>query len=159
MSSKGKGVLAAKTAVFFGVLALLAAVQIGAVRSHSPSSMNLSYDRDTNELTVRITHTVENPNDHYVERVEVRKNGSVVDNSYTSQPSANTFTYTYNVSATTEDSITATAYCNRFGDISDTLDFEDGNGDGGTNWNLIGGIVIVLLAVVVIFMLYYWRGS
>jgi hypothetical protein len=70
------------------------------VLAHQPSQMALAYDVDTQMLAVSIMHSVPDPTSHYVEKVEITKNGApLLTKEYTSQPSASTLTYTYAIAA------------------------------------------------------------
>ncbi len=96
------------------VLTALVAVCLFAtpVMAHSPTNMVLSVDPGSGNLLVTITHPVDNPTTHYVKGVQVLVNGGVVsDSQYNSQPTKDTFTYTYDVSARPGDSIRVIATC------------------------------------------------
>ena len=87
--------------------------------AHSPSKVDLMYDKATKTLSVTITHTVSDPTSHYVKTVTVMSNDKVVQTmTYTSQPAPDTFTYTYTVDAAPGTKLSARAECNYFG--SDT---------------------------------------
>jgi hypothetical protein len=96
--------------------------------AHPPASMTLSYDFGLQELSVTITHSVSNPSSHYVDTVTVYRNSNVVNTyPYTSQPTTGTFTYTYSVTASDGDTLSAKADCNIGGSIqrSTTVDLPD----------------------------------
>jgi hypothetical protein len=95
---------------------------IDSVDAHPPASMSLSYDFGLQELTVTITHSVSNPSGHYVDTVIVYRN-SAVDNTYTytSQPTTGTFSYTYSITASDGDSLSARADCNIGGSIQRSI--------------------------------------
>ena len=58
------------------------------VKAHSPSSMILSYSMNTGVLSVMFSHSVSDPNSHYIETVEVQVNGvTVLTETYSNQPS------------------------------------------------------------------------
>jgi hypothetical protein len=91
------------------VMACLFAVP---VLAHSPTHMVLSFDPDSDKLSVTITHPVDDPTTHYVTGVQVLVNGIIVsDPQYKSQPTKDTFTYTYDVSGRPGDSIRVIAPC------------------------------------------------
>jgi hypothetical protein len=74
------------------------------------------------ELSVTITHTVSDPTSHYVKTVTVMSNGKVVQTmTYSSQPAADTFTYTYTVDAAPGTELSAQASCNYFGSDTGTV--------------------------------------
>jgi len=65
-------------------------------------------------LQVTITHTRFSDN-HYVGKLEIKKNGNLVSlKEYKSQP-AETFTYAFQVTAVVGDVLEVTAYCSKFG--------------------------------------------
>jgi len=91
------------------------------VSAHPPSGMSVTY-QEPKELLVSITHAVPNPGEHYINEVTISVNGKVVNTSrYTSQPSADTFSYTYPVEAVTGDEIKVTATCSLAGSMTRTL--------------------------------------
>jgi hypothetical protein len=90
--------------------------------AHPPSNMELEYDFAEQTLSVTITHSVPGPGDHYVKRIEIRKNGDLdLSEDYTSQPTTSTFTYTYAVAAGDGDVLEATAHCSLFGTITEQI--------------------------------------
>jgi hypothetical protein len=95
----------------------MASIQAGAT---SPRYMKLQYQQ--NNLSVTILHFSPITKIHYVYKVDVEKNGGLVDSQlYQSQPKIFFYTYTYNISATSGDSITATAYCSLFGKLTRSI--------------------------------------
>jgi hypothetical protein len=102
---------------------LAAGLLILPASAHPPSDISLSYDELAKVLRVTITHTVPNPQEHYISKVTVTINGNVVsDSRYASQPSPDTFTYTYPLETVTGDEIVVTASCVLTGSLSRTLD-------------------------------------
>jgi len=99
------------SAVFFlCVMALIALPYL--VCANAPSGLTDSYNLETQELRVTITHPVSDPTTHYIYKVEIKKNGADYNiSTYTSQPDPNSFTYSYQVNATTGDVIDVTASC------------------------------------------------
>ena len=80
--------------------------------------MDLDYNLETQTLSIAITHQVSDPDNHYVEKIEVIENGFPrLTEEYTSQPSPSTFTYTDTVAAGEGDVLDVTAYCNLFGSM------------------------------------------
>ena len=80
--------------------------------ANPPSEMSISINDLSHELVVTITHPVPDPRVHYIKEIQVKVNGMVANNShYTSQPSQETFTYTYPLSARPGDEISVTASC------------------------------------------------
>jgi desulfoferrodoxin (superoxide reductase-like protein) len=92
--------------------------------AHNPQSVEVSYDYKTQTLAVKITHTSNNPDRHFVKEVDVKKNGQVVQRGVYSKQSGDTFVYTYKVAATGADTIEVTAFCSIHG--STTQKFNPG---------------------------------
>ncbi len=90
--------------------------------AHPPSDMVLSFDPGTRVLSVTITHIVADPTTHYVKRVLITTGSPVVsDNAYTSQPSPQTFTYTYLLPTGVNGEIQVRAECSIFGSITRSI--------------------------------------
>jgi len=90
------------------------ATQAGA---HSPRLMKLSYE--PGELKVTILHFSFAPKSHYIYKIDIEKNAAIVISElYQSQPRFFFVIYKYNLTATTGDLITVTAYCSLFGKIT-----------------------------------------
>ncbi|NHK31377.1 MAG: hypothetical protein FK730_08505 [Asgard group archaeon] len=88
-------------------------------KAHSPNTMNVNYNTQIDTLTVTINHSVNDNTTHYVNLVEIWINDQInVTQSYTSQPSLNEFTYTYNINASISDEIKVKASCNQGGSIT-----------------------------------------
>lgn len=105
-----------------GILVLI--LLSGHAIAHTPSGVEVSYDEQTGDLGVAITHQVDDPTTHYVKQVTVRQGATVlVDQTYTSQPEKSAFTYRYSVPQLKEKSgeITVDVDCNVFGTRSDTI--------------------------------------
>lgn len=102
------------------------------VKAHSATSMSLDYNTMTEQLNVTITHSVPNQNTHYIISVEIKVNGSTVSTeTYTSQPTVNTFKYQYsNITASNGDTILVIAECNQFGTISRSIIVGDDSPQG-----------------------------
>lgn len=88
------------------------------VTAHEPSHMVLNYNVKTQTLDVTILHFVANPETHYVNKVEIKKNGVIYSiNEYTSQPNSRVFVYKYEVNASDGDVLEVSANCNQGGYI------------------------------------------
>ncbi|UCE36149.1 MAG: hypothetical protein JSW00_11420 [Thermoplasmata archaeon] len=99
-------------------------------QAHPPSSMALEYDYSTQTLNVTISHSVGDPNSHYVESVEILKNDvESITTDYTSQPSTSTISYTYDISASDGDNFEVTATCNQFGSITEEIQVDEPSPD------------------------------
>jgi len=86
----------------------------------SPRYMKLQYEPDT--LTVTILHFSPITKIHYVYKVDIKNNGNLVTSqTYQSQPRFFFYSYTYNITATTGDVITVTAFCSLFGKLTRSI--------------------------------------
>jgi hypothetical protein len=113
-----------KRVVLTGIVMFAAVVFLilspGTVGAHSPSEVKLDYDAPTQTLKAAITHT-RFSDSHYVYKVEIRKNGNLVNlQEYKNQP-AETVTYSYKVTAAAGDALEVKAYCNKFGSKAEAL--------------------------------------
>lgn len=87
-----------------------------ATQAHSPGDVILNYDSDSHTLSVTISHSVSNPQSHYVKEVAITKNGNALKTyEYKGQPDPSSFTYTYNVEAKEGDKLEVKATCNYIG--------------------------------------------
>ncbi len=120
----------------------------GTVEAHSPSDVSIEYNMEEEELTVDITHSVGNPQSHYIYNVVVEVDGTEERNEeYEEQPDDTNFQYTYDLVVEPGSTIVATAYCNQGGSGSDTYEVEEeeetydlsidtqGNGSVTVEWN------------------------
>jgi hypothetical protein len=109
---------------YFVIVIMLVFSTLGAmqVSAHPPQDMVLDYDKDTMMLDTTITHIVDNPNSHYIFKVEIEKNDVPYDTYlYENQPNDDTFTYQYTVEADVGDEITVSAFCSIGGSITRSL--------------------------------------
>jgi hypothetical protein len=108
--------------VFIVMIALAGSLLAAPVSATPPSDISLSYNELSKDLQVTITHAVPNLRVHYIKEVIVTINGKVINDSlYTSQPTLDTFTYTYPVVTVPGDEIGVTATCVLGGSLSRTL--------------------------------------
>lgn len=109
--------------LFLGILASVVLLTVVPVAAHPPSDIVMSYDPGAEKLTVTITHVVDDPQTHYVKKVQVKKNGLVIsDPDYKSQPTKDTFTYTYDVRASPGDTFRVIATCSQTGNLEKVYD-------------------------------------
>ncbi len=88
-------------------------------KAHDPTEIELEYDYESQVLSVTVTHIVVAPDTHYVEYVEISKNGAPYDTyNYTGQPTTSTFTYEYPVPAVNGDVLSVLAQCSIDGSVS-----------------------------------------
>jgi hypothetical protein len=124
--------------------------------AHSPSIVTSSYNLQTQNLQVTITHQVADPTTHYIAKVEIKKNGATYNTSiYAEQPDPNTFTYSYTVNATIGDTIEVTASCIQGGSKTTQYTITQENTNNGKNDSSTPGfeLFIFLGAVITIFLL------
>lgn len=90
--------------------------------AHSPKEVALSYDQAKKTLEVRITHGVDDPMKHFIDQVEIRKDGKTISKvEYKSQPGEATFLYSYPVDVAPGDVLEVKASCSRFGSKTEKL--------------------------------------
>jgi desulfoferrodoxin (superoxide reductase-like protein) len=81
--------------------------------------MVLEYDFASQVLYVTITHNSPTTSNHYVETVELFKNGIAQETfTYQTQPDRSTFTYEYPVTGQDGDLLEAMATCNIYGSLT-----------------------------------------
>jgi len=85
--------------------------------ANSPKDVKLEYDESSQTLQASITHSPFSPG-HYVEKVEVKKNGQALAVQEFKAQSAETFTYAVKISVQPGDVLEVKAYCSRFGSKS-----------------------------------------
>ncbi len=84
--------------------------------AHAPQDIDVVYDPASEKLMVTITHIVDDPTTHYLNKVQVKHNGRVIsDPDYKSQPEKDTFTYTYDLRASPPDIFWVYTTCVRGG--------------------------------------------
>ena len=106
--------------LFIIVTAVFPALHPMVAGAHPPGAIILTYDLPPQTLQVTITHTRFSDN-HYIGKLEIKKNGNLVSlKEYKSQP-AETFTYAFKVTAVAVDVLEVTAYCSKFGSKSEKL--------------------------------------
>lgn len=124
------------------------------VNAHSPSNMTLSYNMNTKELKVSITHQVSNPNTHHIYNIIIKINGETkLNEEYSSQPGSS-FTYTYdNFTAIENDKIEVSAYCNQGGSILKELTVTSEEFSKTNNDNSTPGFELVLIIFSITFLI------
>ncbi len=88
--------------------------------AHAPQRVVLTYQPGTNNLNVTVSHNHYAEN-HYIKKIEIRKNGKVVDEHHFGNQAKETFVYAVTVNAAPGDVLEAKATCNRFGSKSEKL--------------------------------------
>jgi hypothetical protein len=102
------------TLLILGILVVMMAVSI--VSANPPSDLNLTYDKSSGNLSATFTHQVADPTTHFVKNVKITMDGKeVLNENYTSQPTADVFTYIYPINASTGSVIDVIGFCNILG--------------------------------------------
>ncbi|MBS3814287.1 CHRD domain-containing protein [Candidatus Bipolaricaulota bacterium] len=115
------GLLCLTTSLLIIFFSLMFTVNI--VFAHPPSGMNLSYDGETRILTVVINHRVGNKSNHFVDQVVLTKNGEkILEESYNEQDTTSGAEFKYEIPAENGDTLTVTTQCNRFGQITRSIE-------------------------------------
>lgn len=92
------------------------------VSAHPASEMSLNYNKNNNILEVTISHQVSDPGEHYIDNLTISLNGEIHSSyKYTSQPTSSSFTYTYELNASEEDTIEVYTHCNLGGTLTEEL--------------------------------------
>jgi desulfoferrodoxin (superoxide reductase-like protein) len=89
--------------------------------AHNPQKVDIAYNFQTQTLVVKITHTSNTPDRHFVKEVVVKKNGQIVQRAEYTKQAGDTFTYTYKMSVTGTDTIEVTAVCSIHGSTTQTF--------------------------------------
>mgnify|MGYP001138441971 CR=1 FL=1 len=105
--------------ILSAALILLLLCPAGAA-AHGPQGIKLTYDASAQTLQAAITHSPFSAS-HYIERVEVKKNGKVATVENISDQSAGTFTYAVKIAAVPGDVLEVKATCSRVGSKTETL--------------------------------------
>ena len=134
------------------ILVLLCSVLICAiatpVNANAPSALTVSYNLESLAFQVTITHPVSDTVTHYIYKVEIKKNGVGLNTTtYTSQPDPNSFTYTYQVNASTGDTLDVTASCIQGG--LKTIQYTIASNNGDTKKSTPGFEMILFIGVVI----------
>jgi hypothetical protein len=84
------------------------------VKATAPDDIQLTYDFGAQTLAVNVSHYTPSTKNHYIENIEVLKNGfSILNKSYPNQ-SVDWGVYdTFSVSAVVDDNLTVTAFCSK----------------------------------------------
>lgn len=93
---------------------LFLTIFVSPVLAHPPTKVEISFNASTRMLTAAITHPVENPENHYVGKVDVAINGNeVLEHKLSRQDNADTQVVSYLIpDAKTGDVISVEGYCN-----------------------------------------------
>ena len=82
----------------------------------APKELLLTYDATARTLTVQITHSSASPEFHYIEKVEIKKDGKTSSaTEYNNQPNRETFSYVYPIEAAPGEVLEVKAICSILG--------------------------------------------
>lgn len=97
------------------IIALLA-ISIGAW-AHPASDLRASYKSSSQTLDISFDHNVKNPNDHFIQSIEIRRNGiMIISQVAKAQDTATGGGYIYKIpNLIKNDKIEITLICNRGG--------------------------------------------
>lgn len=104
------------------ITAMIVILLVSGVSAHLPSDLNLTYNQSTGNLSAMFTHQVANPTTHYLKNVQISLDGNeTINQDYTSQPTADIFTYIYALNATPATVIDVIGKCSIGGSIERSL--------------------------------------
>ncbi|MFW9767889.1 MAG: hypothetical protein ACFFF9_15670 [Candidatus Thorarchaeota archaeon] len=84
------------------------------VSAHLPEDMTLVYDFGSQMLSVNVSHYTPNTKTHYIEQIEILKNGISVQNRTYENQSLDYGVYeTFSVPTVVDDNLTVTAFCSK----------------------------------------------
>lgn len=105
-------------------------VNSNCVSGHTASNVDLKYDFNNQKLNITISHNTDDTNTHYIKKVEIYINGvTTIEEDYTSQPSSNTFTLSFDVSTNDGDVLKVETECSISGKTQDSITVKS-KGDG-----------------------------
>ena len=110
-----------KTILFLVLLALIVPVTM---QAHPPKDIVAEFDYETKELTVTISHFVDDPVRHYIDKIVVELNdGEIITQKLKVQETKGEQKALYMVTDAAEgDKISVTAYCSIAGKKKITID-------------------------------------
>ena len=108
--------------IVFGFLVISLCLQGFPVSAHEPIVQSISFRYASNELTVEVTHSVDNVSTHYIKQIVVEKNSVVVlTRDYTRQNTTSGMSAVFIVEAGIGDILEVTAKCSISGEASQDL--------------------------------------
>lgn len=128
------------------------------VVGHPASNVDLDYDYDNHKLYITISHNTDDLNSHYIEKVKVYKNEvKIIEEDYMSQPSSNTFTLSFDVSAENSDILKVETECSISGKTKDSLTViidENGTSTENDDTSTPGfGLLIAVIGIIIFIVL------
>ncbi|MBU1125208.1 MAG: hypothetical protein KKC84_04210 [Candidatus Omnitrophica bacterium] len=96
------------------MVVFLVVCAVGVSWAHPPSSIEITYDPQEKVVTAVITHPVQNPATHYINKVDIGLNGQeVIAHSLGRQDNDMTQTVSYKIpDAMPGDTLSVEGYCN-----------------------------------------------
>ena len=137
----------------------------GFVAAHAPSSVDLSYNEATDELSVTVTHTGVDGTTHRISEIQVYKNDVLqTTETYSSQTTTSSHSDTFTIAADAGDELRVVAICSIAGQregtltVGETTTTTTTTNGGITNGELdfipptllIAGIVVTLGVIIVV---------
>ncbi|MFX1367460.1 MAG: hypothetical protein ACFFAY_02550 [Promethearchaeota archaeon] len=102
------------TTVVLLAMLLLTVFYAPLIHATPPTEIDLEYNQSTQTLAVNVTHEVPNPKNHYIQLIEVFKNGVFQFNrTYPEQQFNYGLNDTFTIIASSGDNLTVTATCSR----------------------------------------------
>lgn len=103
---------------------LFAMLLVMPVYAHPPKGIELAFESKTKVFRINISHVVDDPSRHYIEKVVVELNGDeIITQTFKTQTDKKTQEIMYVIGDAEEgDKIAVTAYCNISGKMTKTLD-------------------------------------
>jgi hypothetical protein len=117
--------------------------------AHPPSAMVGYYDYNAQELHVTVTHNVEDTSTHFIQEIEVLRNGIHATNrTYSNQATVSGLEVTFGISAEDGDIFEITATCNLGGEITlDVFAYESTTSTTEGFWTQFNIAWVVMLVV------------
>jgi hypothetical protein len=147
------------------VLTIFILVAPGFVAAHAPSSVDLSYNEATDELSVTVTHTGVDGTTHRISEIQVYKNDVLqTSETYSSQTTTSSHSDTFIVAAEPGDVLRVVAICSISGQREGTLTVGGTTTDTTTDTNGLGrplsyleltlligvAVVVIVISVVIV---------
>ena len=87
--------------------------------AHPPSEIMISHDPEAEELMIEVTHSSGNPDDHYIERVEISINGDLAIVEVPAVENDPMLTVdVFDLELEDGDLVSVKAFCSRAGDLA-----------------------------------------
>jgi uncharacterized membrane protein YozB (DUF420 family) len=115
--------------------------------AHAPEEMTLYFNDGLDLLTVKIRHDVKDRTTHYIESIQIHRNGiPIAEETYEEQPRG-TFMVRFSVDAGEGDVIKVLATCNLMGDIEREMEIGSGITEAGDDAGTLQTVMYIHMAV------------